>query len=658
MVRNTESLVYDYIVFLVFIGVSLFVPFYTRLVEPKENTKANYVFAVASKVSMAAMLLSFARGTLGVRSFLGYPSELYYYGTGMYETLYGAILAYPIVSYFFVPVYYSLGITSVYQYLDLRFKSQTVRCIASGTYLIRNVLTLGVTIFTPCVALKTVVGFPYWASIIGITVISIVCAVVGGLKAAILADVIQGLIMIACSLAIIIQGIIDTDGVDYIVRTNYEHGRLKFFNFDMDPTIRVATVSALFGQLFMSLSIFGCQQNFVQRICSMKSMKIVRRTLWTNIPVIAVLFTLSWVAGMVIFADYVDCDPLKLGYISKIDEIVPFYVEDKFMHIPGLLGLFMASLFNGALSLSVSNLNSMATVMWEDFLSKIPCFRKFTDKQQLCVIKLMGVVLGTITMGVAFGVALLSGVIDSSQLMTSATSGPLLGVFVLAMFFPGCNWKGAASGMIVSHILTLWVTFGSRTIDRNPNPLLPLSTAGCNNESFNEHIFPMYETIPNALHGGVEWVNKSEHSFYTHDSGSSSESRDLLTNLYSITYMYYSLIGCGICVVIGIVVSLMTGTGEGDVYDEKLIHPLALKVSKLLPGKPRKYLKDTIFTKNSMITKLPEIRVTKPEKIRPKPDEFVSGYANGVSITGKYQKNMTLAPMEPLETISGRIQER
>lgn len=68
-----------------------------------------------------------------------------------------------------------------------------------------------------------------------------------------------------------------------------------------------------------------------------------------NIPVITVLFSMSWVAGMVIFASYADCDPLRLGYISKIDEIVPFYVEDKFVFLPGLLGLFMASLFNGAL---------------------------------------------------------------------------------------------------------------------------------------------------------------------------------------------------------------------------------------------------------------------------------------------------------------------
>lgn len=92
----------------------------------------------------------------------------------MWETLYGMLLAYPIVCFVFVPVYYSLGITSVYQYLDLRFKSRLVRCLASGTYVVRQLLNQGVTVFTPCVALNTVIGIPYYASICGITAVSII----------------------------------------------------------------------------------------------------------------------------------------------------------------------------------------------------------------------------------------------------------------------------------------------------------------------------------------------------------------------------------------------------------------------------------------------------------------------------------------------------
>lgn len=491
----------------------------------------------------------------------------------------------------------------------------------------RSLLNLGVTVFTPCVALKTVIGLPYWASILSITVISVIFTIMGGLKAAITADVVQGFTMIACSLAIIIYGSIDVGGFQKVVDVSVERGRLQFFNFDLDPTIRVATLSALFGQLFMSLSIFGCQQNFVQRYCSMDSQRAVTKTLMANIPVITVLFSLSWVAGMVIFASYADCDPLRLGYISKIDEIVPFYVEDKFVFLPGLLGLFMASLFNGALSLAVSNLNSLATVTWEDFISQIPQFRSFTDKRQLLVIKLIGSLYGILIMGISFGVATLSGVIESSMLMTSATSGPLLGVFLLAMLFPCVNWKGAVSGMIVSHVVTLWITFGSLTVEKPPVQLLPLSTTGCTNDSYAHVVSPAEIVIPDSQYH-FEWANHSiseeplyNYTIFKNISSSTEEGvstspdpENILTELYSITYMYYSLIGCGITVLLGIIVSYITGTSPEDAYDEKLIHPLALKISKLFPGPPRRYVQDKITSPDKFSSSNSDILQSRDEE--------------------------------------------
>lgn len=541
-------------------------------------------------VSMGAMMLSIARGTLGVRSFLGYPSELVYRGAAMWETLYGMVCAFPIVIFIFVPVYYNLGITSVYQYLDMRFKSRAVRTLASGTYVIRSILNLGVTVFTPCVALKTVFGLPYWASIVSITIIGVGFTIMGGLKAAITADVIQGLLMIAISLAVIVQGTIDVGGVSPLVEVSSERGRLDFFNFDMDPTIRVTTVSAFWGQLFMSLSIFGCQQNFVQRYVSMNSQSKVTKTLMANIPIIIVLFSLSWVAGMAIFANYADCDPMKLGYTSKIDEIVPFFVEDKFLFLPGVLGIFMASLFNGALNLVVSNLNSLSTVTWEDFLSQVPQFKNFNDRQQLFAIKATSVVYGILTIGIAFGVAMFSGVIESSQLMTSATSGPLLGVFLLAMLFPSVNWKGAVAGMLWSHIIILWITFGGWMNVEKKTQLLDLSIAGCDNSSFNPYIRPPVSEMLYNLTLSNTAANFTYLPVVPEVAVETAPNTDFLTSLYSVTYMYYSLLGSGITVIVGVLVSYIVGTTEEDEYDEKLIHPLALKLSTYFPGPPRRYI--------------------------------------------------------------------
>lgn len=63
------------------------------------------------------------------------------------------------------------------------------------------------------------------------------------------------------------------------------------------------------------------------------------------------------------------------------------------------------------------------------------------DKNQLQMIKFIGVTYAFAIMGIAFSVGLLSGVIEGAMLTSSATTGPLVGVFFLAMLVPIANWK-------------------------------------------------------------------------------------------------------------------------------------------------------------------------------------------------------------------------
>jgi hypothetical protein len=56
-------------------------------------------------------------------------------------------------------------------------------------------------------------------------------------------------------------------------------------------------------------------------------------------------------------------------------------------------------------------------------------------------------------------------------------------------------FQGAATGVIAGHVVTLWITFGRLTIEKPPTPHLPLSTDGCTNTSFNDHILkPEHQT--------------------------------------------------------------------------------------------------------------------------------------------------------------------
>lgn len=88
MGMEPSSLIIDYIVFVAAILACSLVAVWQNFRGPKETTKADYVFATGT-VSMGAMMLSIARGTLGVRSFLGkrhppppsHPSPVPHQGT-------------------------------------------------------------------------------------------------------------------------------------------------------------------------------------------------------------------------------------------------------------------------------------------------------------------------------------------------------------------------------------------------------------------------------------------------------------------------------------------------------------------------------------------------------------------------------------------------
>ncbi|KAJ6637844.1 Sodium-coupled monocarboxylate transporter 1, partial [Pseudolycoriella hygida] len=522
MSSQFSSLIWDYLVFALFIIGSTLYPLWNDIRGRKEKqTKANYVFATG-RVSMFAIMLSIARGSLGVRAFIGFPSELYYRGAGMWETIYGLLNAYPLVGWIFLPVYFNLAITSVYQYLDLRFKSRLVRCLASGSFILRNIFAMGITLYTPSVALNTVGGVPYWITLLGMTTICILFTLLGGLKAAITADVIQGITIILVSAVVIGQGIFETGGIAEVVKINRDNGRLQLFTFTGDLTTRVDTGSAYLGQLFISLSILGCQQNLVQRYLSMKSEKEVKRTLYANVPFIAVLFTLPWIVGMVIYSTYIKCDPLEDGYITKYDEILPFFVHDK-------------------LIINVSNINSVATVTWEDFLAPLPRFRSMKEKNQLPMIKIVGIVYAFITLGVAFGVGLLSGVIEVAMLTSSITTGPLVGVFLLAVLVPIANWKGAAAGMITSHIVTGIFTIGSYIVDL-PSQILETSTEGCTNTTFAPWITKseaswLSQTSPVE----IGWTDDENSFLLKHET--TIPEKTIYTNIFGMSYMYYSAMG-------------------------------------------------------------------------------------------------------------------
>ena len=71
--------------------------------------------------------------------------------------------------------------------------------------------------------------------------------------------------------------------------------------------------------------------------------------LWINFFGLSGLLTICCICGMVVYAEYRDCDPLTTERIDAKDQLLPLYVMDRLTQYKGLPGLFTACLFSGAL---------------------------------------------------------------------------------------------------------------------------------------------------------------------------------------------------------------------------------------------------------------------------------------------------------------------
>lgn len=62
-----------------------------------------------------------------------------------------------------------------------------------------------------------------------------------------------------------------------------------------------------------------------------------------------VLVSFCCYTGLVVFAAFYDCDPVKAKLITKSDQILPYFVIKTASHIPALPGIFVAGVFSAAL---------------------------------------------------------------------------------------------------------------------------------------------------------------------------------------------------------------------------------------------------------------------------------------------------------------------
>uniref|UniRef100_A0A3B3RK56 Solute carrier family 5 member 8, like n=1 Tax=Paramormyrops kingsleyae TaxID=1676925 RepID=A0A3B3RK56_9TELE len=498
--------VWDYVVFAGIVlgaaGIGLFQAIRSR----RDNSSQEFLLG-GRQMSAVPVSMSLTASFMSGITVIGTPAEAYLYGTPFWLFGFSYAIMSTVSAEIFVPLFYRLGITSAYEYLEMRF-NKVIRVIGTSMYITQTVIT----------------GLDLWGVLVATGVVCIIYCTLGGLKAVIWTDVFQMVVMLAGFVAVIVRGAILQEGLTKIWDDARQGERLNAFDFSPDPLRRHTFWTIVVGGSLMWTSIYAINQSQVQRYISCRTVTHAKLSLYINMVSLWVTVSLAVFSGLTMYSIYKDCDPITNKDVGALDQMLPYLVMDILSEFPGVPGLFVAAAYSGTLSTVSSSINALVAVTMEDFVK--PLWTSMTEKQASLLNMGLSVVFGAVCIGMAAVASQMGSILQAALSVFGMISGPLLGLYVLGMFFRCANSSGGLVGMITGLLLTLWVGIGAQMYPPLPEKTrpLPLSTEGCiynNTQNFTtmspwSSTQTLIPTIPNRPALADSW--------------------------YSLSYLYFSLL--------------------------------------------------------------------------------------------------------------------
>ncbi|MCL4138281.1 UNVERIFIED_CONTAM: hypothetical protein GTU68_000566, partial [Idotea baltica] len=346
-----------------------------------------------------------------------------------------AALAMLLMAVVFLPRYLRSGITTVPQFLELRYDS-SVRVFTAVLFLASLVINfLPFVLYSGAVFMRDVFGLPavlavspdtaLWMTVIAIGLVGSCYAVFGGLKAVAVSDTLNGIGLLVGGLSIPILGLIAlgkgsfSNGLIYL--TQNEPQKLSPIGGE-DSAVPFAT---LFTGMIMINTYYWCtNQAIVQRTFGAKSLAEGQKgLLLAAFCKLAGPFYLV-LPGIIAFHMF----PTEPGngdgaYGMLVNRLMPHWA----------LGFFAAVIFGAILSSFNSALNSASTLFSVDLYGGL-INKNATDQQKVQVGKICGLFLAIVAMGTA---PLLAdspkGLFELMKKMNAFFNIPLLAIIVVGI---------------------------------------------------------------------------------------------------------------------------------------------------------------------------------------------------------------------------------
>ena len=356
------------------------------------------------------------------------------------------------------PMLHRAKVVSIYEFLERRFGPSS-RLLISSLFVLSRSFGSGVGIYTIGLVLSTIVGVPFWQTMLLLGGVTIVYSLEGGMKAIVYSEVAQMVIKVLGIFAIMIAALHYMGGWDAFV-AHVDRSRLNVIDFSKTgfDGSEFGFWPMLIGGIFLYTSYYGTDQIMAQRILSARDQKTIRQMLLFN-GLFRFPITMSYCLGGLILGTFALTNTEFGAKVlhGKPDLMIPIFITDYLPH--GVIGLIVIALIAAWMSGYSSTLNSLTAVTMEDFVSK-----RFTIAPRKYVItsKLIALGWGAITMTCGFFAGKIAATaIEAINKIGSVCYGPILAMFILASMNrwvrPVAANVGVVSGVLVN--LVLWLFF-------------------------------------------------------------------------------------------------------------------------------------------------------------------------------------------------------
>ena len=414
----------------------------------KQKSSEDFYLA-GRRMPWLPVAMSMYASATSASTFIGLPGIAFDSGVAILGACLVSLLLVPVLAGVLYPTYRRMNCTTSYEYIGSRF-GQNARFATSALFVLARLGWLGIVVYAPAKALSIATGMELSYAILVIGSLATAYTALGGLAAVIWTDVLQFCILVAGAgwVFVSLAGTVP-NGFSEIISISRSADHFNAITWGVTLT-QISTVSVMLHFSLQMLQEYGTDQLSVQRILAVSSTRgAVKATIFNAFTDLVMISTLLLI-GLGLFVFYQQ-NPQALNGVDG-DSVLAHYIVTQLPN--GVSGLIISAIFAAAMSSMDSGINSIATVVENDFLKYFRKDRPAT--KPIHQARVMTVVLGGVSIALAFYVAANGGgIVQQFAKFMSLFTAPVLALFVLGFTCRRANVIGWYIGTALAIPVTM-----------------------------------------------------------------------------------------------------------------------------------------------------------------------------------------------------------